>query len=240
MSRHTGGRPPSELALKIIELLEDGEWHDYEKTIREAGKIIPPGRAMRRAEQARRGANPNSPSERARPLPPERLVATGRRYIVRDGLRGGHVETKTDSDGVRWVRLTGLPDAVASTRTREQRERDAESARAAELVELRAKLRAGADPHELLSELPRATLLRFAVSLAHCEDRHIVEVEYNTDADGRRIDETREDHPRTLHGPFETIEEATRWMDDFCPDDTDIHDIRVCVLNGLQAQRDSQ
>ena len=59
----------------------------------------------------------------------------------------------------------------------------------------------------------------------------MVEVEYNTDWDGRVIDPKEEVYPRTFHGPFFTEAEATEWMDHFMPDSTDIHDIRVSVLN---------
>jgi hypothetical protein len=59
----------------------------------------------------------------------------------------------------------------------------------------------------------------------------VVEVEYNTDHDGRVINPELEDYPRTVHGGFYSKEEADEWAEGFCPDDTDINEVRVIPLN---------
>lgn len=53
----------------------------------------------------------------------------------------------------------------------------------------------------------------------------IVVIEYTTEADGTPVadDVAAEDLPRTLHGPFETHEQADAWIYEQ-PDDTDVHD----------------
>lgn len=64
------------------------------------------------------------------------------------------------------------------------------------------------------------------------EDGHLyaVEIEYNTDFDGREIDPGKEEYPRTLHGPFLTKDLAIKWLEDY-PEDTDVHDMSVIPLN---------
>ena len=57
-----GGSRPSELLMKVAELLDDRLWHPLEAVIKDAGKVIPPGKAMRVSEKRRQ----------ARGGPPER------------------------------------------------------------------------------------------------------------------------------------------------------------------------
>lgn len=61
----------------------------------------------------------------------------------------------------------------------------------------------------------------------------VVEVEYNTHADGAEVLEGDET-PRTLHGPFASMDEADEWMNNFCPDDTDIAEVRAFFLNAVR------
>lgn len=37
-----------------MELLQDGKWHDYHTIVREAAKVVPPGKALRKQEQLRK------------------------------------------------------------------------------------------------------------------------------------------------------------------------------------------
>jgi hypothetical protein len=83
------------------------------------------------------------------------------------------------------------------------------------------------------SPLPRDEDGEVIVS-AEFGEHYAVEVEYNTDFDGRRIDPGKEDHPRTLHGPFTTQEEADKWAESYGPDSTDIHEVRVVPLNRVR------
>lgn len=90
------------------ELLEDGEWHETEKIINVLVKLVPPGRAKRKAEWIRvgraRAAGRPAP-ERSKPRSDEFLIRSGARRIVRDAIaRTLRVEHKME-DGVRYVRL---------------------------------------------------------------------------------------------------------------------------------------
>jgi hypothetical protein len=58
----------------------------------------------------------------------------------------------------------------------------------------------------------------------------IVETTYNTDPEGAVVDDDDWTN-RTLHGPFTTEAEATAWMDDFLPDDTDVKEMTTCYVN---------
>jgi hypothetical protein len=61
----------------------------------------------------------------------------------------------------------------------------------------------------------------------------VVEIEWNTDFDGREIDPAKEEYPRTLHGPFLDEAEAKAWMDAY-PDDTDVHEMSAVTLNSVR------
>lgn len=162
-----GGPPASPVQLKLVEVLEDREWHDVEKVIREVGKIIPPGQAVRRAEVRRKGAtkpNREVPAERKRPLSEDRLIASGRRSYARDAFHGTrkYLEFKRE-DGVEWVRLLEIPGRVARDRAR---------ARARfhfEPTELADEIRDGADAGAMMGELSPAQLLVLALELARRE-----------------------------------------------------------------------
>lgn len=60
-----------------------------------------------------------------------------------------------------------------------------------------------------------------------------VQIDYNTDFDGRWIDPEVEDYPQTFHGPFTSLDEAAAWMEDY-PEDTDVNDMRATVLNRVR------
>lgn len=59
------------------------------------------------------------------------------------------------------------------------------------------------------------------------------QIEYNTHADGSEVFGFEEDPPRTLHGPFDSPQEAADWLNAY-PDDTDVHDMTVQVMNRVR------
>lgn len=62
----------------------------------------------------------------------------------------------------------------------------------------------------------------------------LVEVTYNTDTEGRWVADDNYEN-RTLHGPFYTEVEANEWLQDY-PDDTDVKEMRVVVLNTVRSE----
>lgn len=60
----------------------------------------------------------------------------------------------------------------------------------------------------------------------------IVEVIYNTDPEGKWVDEDDFEN-RTLHGPFKDEAEAQAWMEAY-PDDTDVKEMESMVLNAVR------
>lgn len=68
-----------------------------------------------------------------------------------------------------------------------------------------------------------------------CGDRkeltmYAVEITYNTYHDGADAPWDAHEHPRTLHGPFETLTAAVAWLD-AQPEDTDVRDAYIVDLN---------
>lgn len=61
----------------------------------------------------------------------------------------------------------------------------------------------------------------------------IVEIQWNTDFDGREIDHTKELYPRSFYGPFVDMDEAMRWMDGY-PEDTDVHEMLALPMNSVR------
>lgn len=61
---------------------------------------------------------------------------------------------------------------------------------------------------------------------------YLVEIEWSTDHENRVIPED-EPPARTLHGPFDTSEEATEWLQTY-PDDPDIYEMTVVVINRVK------
>lgn len=164
-----GGPEASELSTKLVELLERGGEPGVEREtlIREAGKIIPPGRAMRQAEIARKGSSKGrgAPSARTRPVSDDRLVQIGRRGIVVSALVNmkayRQVEQYPDADGVEWVRLLEVPPAVARDRARVRAHHQFD------VVEVVDEIRDGTiAASTLLGELTPAQLMRVALELA--------------------------------------------------------------------------
>ena len=138
------------------DLLTDGEWREYEWMIRELGKLVPPGRAIRRNEQDR--SYNSDARERVRPLSPERAIQAGRRAIVRDALRVSSYEHE-ERDGIRFVRMLRVPPRVARERARRRAHALFDPAQLAD------ELARGADAHGLLGELSERQIRLLALAL---------------------------------------------------------------------------
>lgn len=113
-----GGPAPSEVLLKLVEVLEDGEWHSVSEVHDEVGKAIPPGVARRAAEVQRRSSKPQS-AERVKPASDAQLVRTGRRAKTRDLLakfQPGVLEFDPDRGEGSKVRMLQLPPRVVAWR----------------------------------------------------------------------------------------------------------------------------
>lgn len=155
-----GGRKPSVLLARICELLDDGAWHDYEPFLREAGKVIPPGLAHRKAETSRL-TTAGAPPERRRPASTEQIIQWGRTAFVREMLMTENFERHTVDGRVAQVRMVKLPGNVRYERSRRLAEHLAEG-------NITDDLLAG-QPANILRLLPYEKLLKVAIELAERE-----------------------------------------------------------------------
>jgi hypothetical protein len=155
--------------MRLYEVLDDREWHNEEEVIREVGKVIPPGQAIRRNE-LRRANQRGKKEERQRPLSEERRITAGRRDFVRDALTASakYHEVKV-VDGQRWVRATGIPPRVARDRARARAHFHLDPELLAD------EIAQGADADALLSELDRQQLKKVALELARRERRRFLQ-----------------------------------------------------------------
>lgn len=151
-----GGPPASPLLKRAVELTEDGQWHDYDDVVRELCKLVPPGKAMRRAEKSRRYTGP---PERTKYDETERVLETGKKSYARDHLQKVWFEVKPvgrrEPGGLpRQIRLINMPPRIL---------RDRELAARGRLVQPQTSiplLLAGADVREHLAGLSAEQLLR--------------------------------------------------------------------------------
>lgn len=115
-----------ELSLAAAEILADREWHSYPAVLRELSHKVPPGVAVRRAEQLRKKQRNDhgspAPVERVKPRETDALIRTGARDIVKSFLanvlvfevdkkypRGPRPAGFVDD---RKIRLIGLPRSL--------------------------------------------------------------------------------------------------------------------------------
>lgn len=87
---------------KARELLADGEWHDLEKVLAAVGNTIPPGKAVREMERARRhsAAHKNLPQQpRVHHPGDDRMVRSGQRRLATAALRTVGVEFDPPAKG---------------------------------------------------------------------------------------------------------------------------------------------
>lgn len=157
--RQRGGAPASPVLRAATELLEDGEPREFNSVVRELGRHVPPGVAIRKTEMVRRGQRKDAPDERVRQRDPERLIESGRRTIVRQALRAPFFEY-SEHDGARFVRLVEVPPRVQRDR---EAERDGLLVDPARVI---AAAEAGEDVTFLLHDATRAALLRVSLALA--------------------------------------------------------------------------
>lgn len=97
--------------LKAAELLLDGEWHPREELLQVMMPLIPPGRAHRRAEEARaylsRLRN-GFVKPRTVPRTDAQLIASGRRSIAAQSLQSAETFERERRDGSSWFRLRSV------------------------------------------------------------------------------------------------------------------------------------
>lgn len=103
---------PSPWTIRARELLADGNWHELEPLLNELAKLVPPGRALRRNENARLKARNQGPAMRTYPRSKDYLIASGARRIVREALLGTNSKTwieRETQNGRSVVRLRPRP-----------------------------------------------------------------------------------------------------------------------------------
>lgn len=161
----SGGPPANPLMMRLFELIDDGEWHEVEPLLREVGKMIPPGQAIRRAELRRRNSGHATPLERRRPVSEERQIVSGQRSFARDTINSArtHVEVKFDEDGVEHIRMLSLPPRVRRDRARARAHHHFDAA------DLADEIGKGADARALINELSPTQLYDLALELAKRE-----------------------------------------------------------------------
>jgi len=132
------------LATRADELLGDGQWHNYEKTIRALLRLVPPGRAMRRNEMDRvanrKTQGKSADIARKRPATAQQRIYSGARSITRDFLTTGAFETNrkgqpNHADNERQIRQVHQHRALEANRDPLRVQRDRFEAEAMQLRE---------------------------------------------------------------------------------------------------------
>lgn len=85
---------------KLLDILSDGEWHDYEQLIQECAPMVPPGLAWRKAEQNRlkyyerekREAEPRHYGDRTN------TILTGQRAVIQRALVNIRKQRRMDTE----------------------------------------------------------------------------------------------------------------------------------------------
>ena len=92
MARRKGfPRHPSPIRARLLELLDDEEWHDYERIMAQCIKLVPPGQAYRKAEESRLAARqreglPATP--RKKYTDSDKVIRSGARQVVSQLIQG--------------------------------------------------------------------------------------------------------------------------------------------------------
>jgi hypothetical protein len=84
-------RHPSPIRAKLLELLDDEEWHDYERVMAQCMKMVPPGQAYRKAEESRVGylqRNNLEVKPRVRNTDSDQVIRSGARQVVSQLIQG--------------------------------------------------------------------------------------------------------------------------------------------------------
>ena len=71
------------------------------------------------------------------------------------------------------------------------------------------------------------------VTSAEFGEAYLVRVTYNTDPEGNWVDDDNYDNV-TLHGPFDTEDEAMLWIEAYPDGDRDLKDIDVINFNRVR------
>lgn len=149
--------------MRAVELCEDGAWHDYEELITVLGRMVEPGPAMRRVERDR--LYTGGPAQRTKGSETHRLIASGKRSLVRDFLHKPWFEKKPagqthpDPLNPRQIRLAQVPARIQYER------RLAAQNKLISPTTLLPLLLEGGDARELLGELTGPQLIRVIEAL---------------------------------------------------------------------------
>jgi hypothetical protein len=95
-------RHPSPIRAKLLELLDDEEWHDYERVMAQCMRMVPPGQAYRKAEESRVGYLQRHNREvkpRVRNTDSDQVIRSGARQVVSQLIQG-QPEFEVDPRGV--------------------------------------------------------------------------------------------------------------------------------------------
>lgn len=155
-AKNFGGPPVSAVLTRAVELTEDGQWHDYADLMRELAKLVPPGKAIRKAEKNRLGDG--GPAVRTKNAEIERVIQTGKNAVVREFLTKPWFEVKpagSITDGtVRQIRLAKIPARLLRDRER------AEEGRLMQPEVIIPELLAGVDAKRRLGNMESSQLIR--------------------------------------------------------------------------------
>lgn len=127
------------LTRRAVELLDDGQWHDYEAVRAQMMKLIPPGIAWRKAEQIRlageRQRRREGAPEMANPRRTTReiQVESGRKHMVSQMLENSRIyerdkltssgRPQTGGGSGRRIRMIAQPRLVKGDFQRQRAER---------------------------------------------------------------------------------------------------------------------
>lgn len=79
------GTPLSPWRARVQEVLSDGEWHDFEQVVRDAMRLVPPGKAFRHAERNRLRQHPGPRTRGDEGV----AIHSGQRQIVATSIYAG-------------------------------------------------------------------------------------------------------------------------------------------------------
>lgn len=152
-----GNRPPTAWLLRLVELLEDGEWHPYHVVLDEAAKVVPPGEAYRRCTA--KGTRGVWNDERRKTYGARELV---RATLANPVLFESKPRRRVAAGQVKLVRMVKVPGSVAWARKEPERRVAVHARRVRDA--LRSEDEALA--YRLLGKLTREEVERVVVEMA--------------------------------------------------------------------------
>lgn len=103
---------------RAIQILADGQWHQYEKVVWEVAKAVPPQVAINRTEAIRiarylqchpgEGLTKKDVPPRKRPATHDTLIRVGATAIATDIVRNKRFQNAKDPAGTKWIRLIDI------------------------------------------------------------------------------------------------------------------------------------